>query len=119
MEILKKNWLHIVIDILHDLTAGIWPGAVIALWLARTRTEETLPPDDFAELLSSWSVVLLVMLAALAVLVATGLVRANYRALGTTSDWLKRRTRSALIKHAVFVTVYVVAAVFAFRLLQP
>jgi putative copper export protein len=108
---LIKHPLRIVNDIVHDLAAGAWPGAVIALWLARNGAKSTLTPDALALAVRAWSGVLLIMLAALVALVVTGGVRLGYV--------LESRTRTAQIKHVVFVTVFILATVAAFAILKP
>lgn len=119
MGLLSSLGLRVVNDLVHDLAAGAWPGAVTALWLLRKGAKSALPPDAFATTLPGWSAVLLIMLAALAVLVVTGIVRVNYRSLGVPPDLLRARTRAAVIKHVVFSLVFIFATVAAIALLQP
>ena len=110
---MSRLWVRVVNDILHDLSAGAWPGAVAAAWLVRSGARGALSAAAFADLQQAWSAVFLIMAVALAVLVVTGIVRLRYRSLGIPPDLLAARTRAALIKHAVFVTVFLLAIVAA------
>jgi putative copper export protein len=106
-------------DVLHDLAAGAWPGAVAALWIVRSGSTSALRPEALALALKSWSGLFAVLVVALAVLIATGAGRLSYRGLGVRPAVLASRARTALIKHGVFVTVLVAATVWAFMLLKP
>lgn len=112
---LSQRWFRIVIEVLHDLAAGAWPGAVLAFWLARDRVIG-LDPEALDATVSAWSSVFWIMGVSALLLLVTGLVRASYR-IGTPSAVLEARTRTPLIKHAVFVSVFVYATVVAIRLL--
>lgn len=118
MGLLSKLWFRIANDIVHDLAAGTWPGAAIALWLVRDRADRVLPPDTAALSLRAWSAAFLVMFGALATSIVTGIVRARYRTYGLTTPIIRSRTRAALIKHAVFVMVLILATVLAVMSLQ-
>jgi putative copper export protein len=111
MGLSKRLWFRVVNDILHDLSAGVSPGAVLALWLVRAGAEKTLPPDVFSTTMRTWSWILL--------LVVTGSVRLNYRNLSVSPEALRSKGRAALVKHAVFVSLFVASAVVAFTILQP
>jgi putative copper export protein len=117
MRVLSARWLRVTIDVLHDLAAGTWPGAVVAFWLARNRAA-ALDPEALDLTVSTWSSVFWVMVVALALLVGTGLVRSVYRGIGIPPELLEARTKVALIKHLVFVSVFIYATVVAIRLLQ-
>lgn len=119
MESASKHWSHAAIEVVHDLAAGTWPGAASALWLVRRRAEQDLPADELASAMAPWTSALLVMVAALAVLVLTGILRAAYAKLGFTRPAMKARTGLVLIKHAVFVLVFIAATVVAIGSLQP
>ena len=117
MGLTHRLWFRIVNDVVHDLAAGAWPGAVMALWIARSVARGSVPSDVYAVVQRAWSGIPLIMIVALAVLVATGGVRLYYRGFGLPGELLKARGRAALIKHAVFTTVFLVATVIGFAML--
>jgi hypothetical protein len=106
-------------DLLHDLTAGVVPGAVLALWYVRNGAKATLTPIDLATLVSSWSWIVALILVALVVFVVTGSIRISYRTRNVKDSALVAQGRSALIKHAFFVAIFVFASAMAFMLIQP
>jgi SNF family Na+-dependent transporter len=67
----------------------------------------------------SWTWVLTVMLVALVVQVATGGARLLYWKSPVAVDQVRKRGRIAGAKHAVFVLVFVFAAITAFSIPQP
>lgn len=95
MGLLKNVWFRAVIDLVHDLAAGAWPGAVLAMWIMRTAADKTLAPGEVSTMLPAWSGTLGIMFWSLGLIVATGVVRLNYRALGMPPDLLKSRTTGA------------------------
>lgn len=111
-------WFRISFDVLHDLSAGVGPGAVLALWMVHKGAATTLDPAALATMVTSWAWILLVLFTALVVLVVTGSVRLSYWNATIRPDAEKTRGRSALIKHVVFVGVFVYVTVVAFGLLQ-
>ena len=119
MPLSNRVWFRVVNDFLHDMAAGLGPGAVLALRIVSDHARATLAPEVFADLVRSWSWVVLVLFLALVVLLITGAVRLNYRTLGVRDDALAAKGRMALIKHAAFVLLFVAAVVEAFILLNP
>jgi hypothetical protein len=120
MRLLKSPWVRAALDILHDLAAGAWPGAVAALALARAGAERyALGPEQTARMLDAWSGIWPILFLSLATLAATGGARLHYRALGIRPDGLPVRTRAALIKHAAFAVTILGVTVAAFILLRP
>jgi len=114
----ERLWFRVINDSLHDLSAGAGPGAVIGVWLARNGARATLDPAGFASLGRTWTPLLFVLFLALAILVVTGAVRLSYRTLGTAPDALAGKGRTALIKHALFVAVFIASTAVAFSLIQ-
>jgi hypothetical protein len=105
-----KTWLRAMNDILHDLAAGAWPGTVFGLWMVRRGAVAALGAQAASDLARGWTWILTVMLVALVVQVATGGARLFY---------LKAPAgRVAGAKHAVFVLVFIGAAITAFAVLQ-
>lgn len=115
MSILGVRWIRIANDLLHDLAAGAWPGAVAALWLAQRRAD--LPVDVAPEVARSWSSIFWVMVVALAILVITGLIRTNYRANGLPPEVAQARGSTAVVKHVFFVGVFAAATAVAIVIL--
>ena len=117
MRLTSRTWLRVVNDLLHDMAAGLAPGSVLALWLVRNGAAATVDPTTLAEMTRTWSWIVLVLLVALVVIVATGAVRTYYWSATIRPEDAKSRGRAALIKHAVFAVVFVYAAVVAFGML--
>src|SRR5450759_921918 len=118
MGLSNRLWFRVVNDILHDLSAGASPGAVLALWLVSSGARKTLPADVYTTTMATWSWILLILFLALVVLVVTGSIRLNYRTLGVSEDALPAKGRAAMAKHAVFVLVFIASASVAIMLLQ-
>jgi putative copper export protein len=113
-----KTWSRAINDILHDLAAGVWPGAVFALWMVRRTATSALGSQAMSSALArSWTWILAVMLAALVVQVATGGARLFYWKAPVDPSQVRKKGRVAGAKHAVFVLIFVIAAVEAFALL--
>ena len=101
---------------MHDVAAGSYPGAVLGMWLARTRVAATMPsavPALEKAAVSLW----LVMAAALLLLVTTGLFRLGYYQLNLRPGYLETKRQMVLVKHAAFVTVLVLSFIWMFTLL--
>jgi hypothetical protein len=114
-----KTWLRAINDMLHGLAAGAFPGAVMALWIVRNTATPVLGSQAMASLLArSWTWVLTIMLVALVVQVATGGARLFYWKVPVAADQVQKKGRVAGAKHAVFVLVFVGAAIAAFMLLS-
>lgn len=117
MRVLSSPSVRLVVDVLHDLAAGAWPGATAALWLARNRAAE-LGPDVLVSTVEAWSPVAWVMIVSLATLVATGFMRIDYLGAGMPEELRSARSRTAAYKHVAFVAVFIASTVVAFGLLD-
>jgi putative copper export protein len=106
------HWLRIANDIVHDLSAGLWPGAAVAVWLVRRGAEAGLTSATVNVSPIAYGAVFPVMVAALAALVVTGLVRLGYRGVRGSPKTL---VRTVLIKHAAFSSVFILATALAIR----
>lgn len=111
--------LRVTNDLLHDVTAGVVPGAVLALWLVRSAAKVSLAPAEASTLVQGWSWIVLLMFVAVVIFIVTGSIRLSYRTRNIREDALPAQGRSAMIKHVFFVGIFVVAVVEAFILLQP
>jgi heme/copper-type cytochrome/quinol oxidase subunit 2 len=118
MHLTRHASFRAVNDLLHDLAAGVGPGAVLALWLARGGALKVLDPAAVLDMTRSWTWVLLILFVALVVLVVTGAVRLSYHNVTTRPEKEAERGRAALIKHVVFAAIFVGSAIVAFGLLQ-
>lgn len=119
MALSDRTTLRAINDLIHDLTAGIFPGAVLALWLVRNGARATMTPQALSDLAQSWSWIVLLMFIALAIFVITGSIRVSYRIRNTKPEAVASQGRVALIKHAFFVGIFVYSAVVAFMVIQP
>jgi hypothetical protein len=119
MAISDKLTFRVVNDLLHDLTAGVVPGAVLALWMVRNGAKAVVTPVELASMVESWSWIVGLLFAAVVVFVVTGSVRISYRTRNLSEAGLQAQGRSALVKHAFFIAVFVYAAVVAFSVIQP
>ena len=119
MGLTQRLWFRILNDLVHDVTAGVVPGAVLALWLVRNGAKTTLNPTDLSALAQSWTWIILAVFVALAVFVVTGSIRISYRTRNLRADALQSQGRAVLIKHAVFILLFLYATVMAFVLIQP
>lgn len=119
MGVTDRITVRVVNDLLHDLTAGVVPGAVLALWYVRNGAKAVVSPVELSTLASSWSWIVALIFIALAVFIVTGSIRLSYRERNLKESALKAQGRSALIKHAFFVSIFVYASAMAFVLIQP
>jgi putative copper export protein len=117
-RITDMQWVRVVNDLLHDVSAGLGPGAVLALWYVRSGATGTLDPAVLADMTRTWTWVLVILFGALAVLIVTGAVRLSYHMAFVSPEAQQARGRAALVKHAVLVTLFVYAVVVAIGLLQ-
>lgn len=113
-----KTWLRAINDILHDLAAGAWPGAVVGVRMVRRGLTAAIGAQAASDAARSWTWILTIMLVALVVQVATGGARLFYWKAPVATEQVQTKGRVAAAKHVVFVAVFVVAAVYAFALLQ-
>ncbi len=112
-----RQWLHVSTDIAHDLSAGLWPGAALAVWFVSRRASVGLSAPDPVALRPLWAA-FSVMLIALVLTVVTGIARVNFTGILSGSPATRGRLRVALVKHAVFVAVLVAATLLAFSALR-
>lgn len=119
MGLTDRSSFRLVNDLVHDVTAGIVPGAVLSLWLVRNGAKASLGPAVLSTLVGSWSWIVLVVFVAMVVFIVTGSVRLAYRSHHVSLHAIKAQGRSALIKHAVFVVLFVFATLMAFIVIQP
>jgi hypothetical protein len=119
MGLADRLSFRVINDLVHDVTAGTVPGAALALWLVRTGAKASLSPEALAILVRSWSWIVGVIFLAIVFFVVTGSIRLSYRTRNISAGALKAQGRSALIKHAVFISVFVYATVVAFMVIQP
>jgi hypothetical protein len=110
-------WTRAAVDSLHVLSAGATPSAAVVLWMVRTGAQAKLDAAAFGTLAGTWGAVLVVPFVALVVLLATGFVRLGYRTVNCVPEAISEKSRSAVVKHVVFVTLYVASVVALFLLI--
>lgn len=91
-------------DLLHDLAAGVFPGAVGGAWLVRGVLEAMDPGKGAVVTLASgplWGV----CFVGLAVSISTGLLRLRYWRLNVRSGFFESKKQMAATKHILFVFV--------------
>ncbi len=115
----RQLWLRTVIDSVHALSAGVTPGVAAALWVVRGGAQASLDPVAFAGIVRGWTTVLVVPVAAIVLLVATGLARLSHRTAHLAPAAIGPKSRAALIEHAVFVALFGGSIVLIFALIQP
>jgi putative copper export protein len=118
MNPLDNLYVRATNDIVHDLAAGLWPGAVLALAVMRGGLAGTARPDRLPVVLEAWYGVFWLAALAVAALVFTGAVRLRYRTMGIEPSSLPGRGRAATYKHVVFVSVFVLALAAAVVMLR-
>jgi len=119
MTLSKMPWFRVAVDALHSLAAGVGTGAVLSLWLVRGGARTVLDPLAFAGLTRSWTWILLILLLSLVVLVVTGAIRLGHLTAGVEPEAVNAKVRAALVKHLLFMSIFIGSAVAAFTLLQP
>jgi len=112
-------WLRAVNDLIHDVMAGLVPGAVLSLWLVRGAAQTSLDPVAFGTLVRGWSWIVFVILGALAMLALTGAIRTGHRSVSVSPRAKASQFRAVLTKHAVLVTVFATSIAAAFVAIRP
>lgn len=99
---------RLAVDFAHDIAAGIFPGAVLGMWIVQRRLEAAGAPVAGLERAAGglW----LVLAGGLLVSVVTGIVRLRYWKLYVRSGALESKSQSAAIKHSIFVLTQLAAA---------
>jgi putative copper export protein len=119
MKLTERVWFRVIIDLVHDISGPAWIGGVYVLWMVRNAARAVLTPDAFTTVQATWSWILLALLIAIVIQVATGLTRAGYWSAHLDPEKADAKRRTAWVKHAVFGLLFIVAAVEAFVILQP
>ena len=103
--------------VVHDLAAGLWPGAVLALWIAHAGAADFAPAGTTAPIRVAWSGIYAILFLELAIQVVTGLIRLRHRGLGVSTEALAAKNSVAQAKHVAFAAVLLAATVGAVVLL--
>jgi putative copper export protein len=116
---LSRPWVRITNDSLHDLAAGAWPGAVIALWIAHVGAANYAAAGAAVPSPRAWLGIYAILVGVLVVQAATGLVRLRLRTLRMRDEAAAPPKSSSVVlaKHAVFAVVLIVATIGAVVLL--
>jgi putative copper export protein len=113
----ERPTVRIVNDFFHDVAAGLWPGAVLALWSVHQNITRTTP----AALVSARGAIasaIWVLFLAVIILVVTGTLRISYWDAPIRPESRSAKQRMILIKHAAFVTLLVASSLFAWLTLR-
>lgn len=104
----ERFYMRVVVDYLHDLAFGVFPGTVLAaglIWRAAERVG-----TGQAAVSAAAGTLWLVMLLGVTVSVLTGLVRLRYWKTNVRSGFLETKSQMAAIKHWLFVMTVVGSA---------
>lgn len=116
MAIASNVYARTAIDFVHDVSAGLFPGAVLSAWLIRGRFVSA-SPDSLEALAKASTSLWIVLFVALAAIIVTGAIRLSYWKLNVRSGFMEAKVRMAQIKHAAFVLVTIASIVVMFSLL--
>lgn len=95
-------------DFVHDISAGLFPGAVAAVWALKTAIA-TVDPGRAGLVRQAVGGVWFILAGALACLVVTGIFRLGYWRLNVREGFLETKGRTAVIKHMAFVAAQLLA----------
>lgn len=109
MDTAKNPYFRSVVEFIHDIAAGAFPGAVWFAWMIRQKFE-VASPDAVGELARASTSLWVVLLVALFAIVATGAMRIMYWKLNVREGGLDAKRRLILIKHTLFVLLMIVSA---------
>ena len=116
MGFTSNVYIRSAVEVLHDIAAGAFPGAVLAAWMIRGRVD-AMSPDAGAVVgkasLSLW----LILMGALFVVGVTGPIRLSYWRLNARAGSLEAKKRRVLIKHTAFVLLWIGAVALAVTVL--
>lgn len=104
-------------DWVHDVATGLWVATFIVIWrLSAYRFTEAaaLPSGQVLALVSHEMFRL--MLASLLVVTVTGVIRLRYWRNENTPDELPYKRRALLVKHALYLAIYVPGTIWAYAL---
>jgi len=108
METAKNPYFRSIVEFIHDIAAGVFPGAVWFAWMLR-RSMETSSPDAVGELARASMSLWVILLVALFAIAATGAMRLVYWKLNVREGALDSKKRLILIKHTLFVALMLVS----------
>lgn len=101
---------------IHDVAGGLWAAGLFVIWrLDHWRFTESDSPSTFV-LARVAHEMFWIMLAALLAILVTGAIRLVYWRNASTADELRYRRRSLLVRHAVYLAIYVTGTIWAYML---
>ncbi len=92
-------------NFLHDMATGTWAAALLVIWVLSRRTPG-VPPEAAEVLGETAMLVFWLLVAALAVVTVTGVVRLAYWRAETAQADLSAKRQALIVKHVAFVVVY-------------
>ena len=116
METATNPYFRATVEFIHDIAAGVFPGAVWFGWMIRLQMEVS-SPGTAAELGRASMGLWVILLVALFVLAATGALRLVYWKLNVRAEVLASKKRLILIKHTEFVLLMIASIAVMMKLL--
>jgi len=105
----KLHVWRIANDYVHDMCAGLFPGAVAATWIVKGAMDAAEQGGGAAVRAASGGV-WFVLVGALSLLALTGTLRLRYWRLNVREGFIPTKARMAAIKHFAFVATQLLAA---------
>lgn len=108
---------RIVNNFAHDLTTGSWVAGLLVLWRL-SESVSGMPPEAAAVVRETMGLMFWLVVVSFVIVNATGAVRTAYWRRDATPEELPTKRRALLVKHAVFLIVYVGGTIWAWTLLR-
>lgn len=115
MALENRLYVRVVIDLLHDLALGVFPGTVLAAWFIRRAVVAS--DEGYAALAAAGPWLWLVFFLGLTVSVVTGLLRLKYWKLNVRAGFLESKSQMAAVKHSAFVLILLGSAAWLYAIL--
>lgn len=116
MEFVNNAYVRVIVEFVHDIAAGVFPGAVWFAWMIRDRME-VAAPEALPSLGRASSSLWLILIAALLAIAITGGFRLAYWRLNVQEDALEYKRRLIWMKHTAFVITMLVSIFAAAKLI--
>jgi hypothetical protein len=102
---LANPYVRISNNFAHDMATGTWAACVLVLWVL-ARQAQGVHPDAVSAIGDAGGVVFVLLLAALALVTLTGVLRLFYWRSTTPAEELSAKRRALIVKHIAFLVVY-------------
>ena len=111
----NNKYFRAAAELIHGISAGMFPGAVWAAWMIR-QGFIAAPPSALLMLERATVNLFVILIVALVLQAATGVFRLHYYQLNIRQGFLETKRQMVLIKHLGFVTVLVLCVVWLITL---